>query len=166
MEHSLFARLDANVAHSRRNLWQRRPASPPATPEEEALTDEAVRMGASPMAGSTVSRRIEKTAAEKRHASPGSRFRSGTTSPLFGVVTWPDVVRVLQRERAREAVLGRYRDAGFTADDFGRVRKARMTMADALTRTEDALEYSHPAPTPERLALRDVRRRLEWELFT
>lgn len=105
--------------------------------------------------------RIEKTAASGAHASPGPRFARKTTSRPFATVTWPDVARVLHRESTRDAALGRYRAAGWTPDDFASKRKAREAMANALTRVEDQLELS----TASRDAVRDVRRRLEWELW-
>lgn len=84
---------------------------------------------------------------------------------MFPTVAWSDVIRVLHRDRTREFVLARYRDAGFTPDDFGHKRPAREAMADALTRAEDRLEDVSSAPSRERDGLRDVRRRLEWELW-
>lgn len=52
--------------------------------------------------------------------------------------------------RVRPLALEHYRAAGFTPDDFARVRAARMAMTDALTRTEDFLELrrgedAHPS---------------------
>jgi hypothetical protein len=76
---------------------------------------------------------------------------------------WPDVVRVLQDPKTREAVLSRYRTAEYTPDDFGRLRGAREALADALTRCEDWLELARPK-NPERTTIRETRRRLEREL--
>lgn len=115
----------------------------------------------------TASRRIGKTAVYERQASSGTRFGFGTPKLVLAVLAWPDVVRVLQRDATREAVLGRYKSAGFTPDDFGRKRPAREAMAGVLTCAEDHLELQAAGrPTRERDALRDVRRRLEWELST
>ncbi|MFZ5891280.1 MAG: hypothetical protein ACOY0T_09540 [Myxococcota bacterium] len=65
--------------------------------------------------------------------------------------------------RVRDEVVARYRASGRTPDDFGK-RAAREAMADALTRAEDQLELEHPR-WPERDELREVRRRLEKELW-
>jgi hypothetical protein len=118
--------------------------------EEAALTADASCLC------SAASRRIEKIAVSSRPASLGTRFGSGTTALMFSVVTWPDVLRVIARDEVRDAVLGRYRAAGFTPDDFATKRRAREAMADALSRAEDI----SPAA-----AIQDVRRRLEWELW-
>jgi hypothetical protein len=112
---------------------------------------------------STPSRRIGKTAPEKTAASSGTRFRSRTAARVFSVVTWPDVVRILHADEARDFVMGRYRAAGFTPDDFGHKRPAREAMADALTRAEDRLGLAPSSPARD--AIRDVRRRLEWDLY-
>jgi hypothetical protein len=109
---------------------------------------------------STASPHIEKNSAAKSRAS-----REAPT-------TWPDVLRCLPEDETRSCAIGRYRDAGFAADSFGHRRNAREAMADALTRTEDWLEYRE-VDLPrrahlyraERDAIRDVRRRLEWELY-
>lgn len=90
--------------------------------------------------------------------------------------SWPEVLRCLGRDSVRSYAMGRFRDRGFSADSFGEglcvaamktlstTRGAREAMADTLTATEGWLEIEHPA-YPERLAIRDVRRRLEWELW-
>ena len=85
---------------------------------------------------------------------------------------WPDVLRVLQDDEARSFALSRFRASGFSPDDFGRVRRAREAMADVLTRAEDWLEMlgvdgRRRGATFEglRIAIREVRRRLEWELW-
>ena len=95
--------------------------------------------------------RIGKTASAKAKAFAGTP------------VTWPEVLRALQTDRARSTALTRFREAGFSADDFGHVRKAREALAEALTRTEDM--HAGPSSRPERVAIRDVRRRLEVELW-
>lgn len=64
----------------------------------------------------------------------------------------------------RSYALDQIRDRGFSADSFGTKRKMRELVAAALTRTEDWLELSHPG-WGERSTIRDVRRRLEQELF-
>lgn len=101
-----------------------------------------------------------KTASEKTQRTAGS---------VFG---WPDVLRVLQDDEARSYATTRYRAAGFGPDDFARSRAAREAMADALTRTEDWLEMlgvdgirRGAKLEAERAAIRDVRRRLETELW-
>ena len=77
---------------------------------------------------------------------------------------WPEVLRALSGDGARNLAIGRYRVAGFTGDDFARSRLAREAMTDALTRAEDWLEYEGPR-SPDRSAIQAVRRRLEWELW-
>jgi hypothetical protein len=116
-------------------------------------------------------RRIEKTGVGKRVAAVGR--------PIM----WPDVLRVLTEDETRSYAMNLFSRSGFSADEFGsgetsrgarraRWRGAREAMADALTRTEDWLEYQgidHPRRAhrydAERVAIRDVRRRLEWELW-
>ena len=109
-------------------------------------------MSASPNTG--------KTGGQKRPRTAGTR------------VTWPDVLAVVQGDETRSRCLLRYRLAGFTPDDFGRSRLAREAMSDALTRTEDLLEYQavdRPRRAhlydAERAAIRNVRRRLEREVW-
>ena len=87
-------------------------------------------------------------------------------------LAWPDVLAVLPTDETRSACLSRYRLAGFTPDDFGRSRLAPEAMSDALTRTEDLLEYQavdRPRRAhlydAERAAIRNVRRRLEREVW-
>ena len=77
---------------------------------------------------------------------------------------WSDVLRVISTTKARERALRLYREAGFTPDQFGHVRSAREALSDALTRTEDWLELEG-GHVRVRAAIRDVRRRLELELW-
>lgn len=86
-------------------------------------------------------------------------------SPRGGVLGWPDVLRVLQRDEARSSALGAYRTAGHTPDDFARSRSARAAMADALTRVEDAMETTQRGSSGEREAIRTVRRGIEGEVW-
>jgi hypothetical protein len=103
----------------------------------------------------TPSRNSIKKAAEK------------STLRRKSVLGWPTVLRALQDDEGRLDVMSRYRAAGFTPDDFANVRAARETMADALTRTEDRVELLRAASRrdEQRRAVRDVRRRLERELW-
>jgi hypothetical protein len=88
---------------------------------------------------------------------------------------WRELLRGLPAGKTRLEVLGRFKAAGFTADQFemasvGRGaatrRGARIAMADALTRVEDQLELrSGGRPSRLREALKGLRRRLEWEVF-
>jgi hypothetical protein len=82
-----------------------------------------------------------------------------------GRVCWPDVLRVVQGDETRSYALTRFRHSGFDADSFARLIAARVAAVDALTRTEDWLESKGPRTERERLAIRDVRRRLEVELW-
>jgi hypothetical protein len=82
-------------------------------------------------------------------------------------VTYRDVLRALGRDVVRFYALDRLRDRGFDADLCANPRKGRPhreALADALTATEDWLEYEHPR-WPERETIRVVRRRLELELW-
>lgn len=79
-------------------------------------------------------------------------------------VTWADVVRALADDETRSCALSRFRDSGFSADSFGHRTEARRSLMEGLVRAEDWLEAEHPRRERERAALRDVRRRLEWEL--
>lgn len=99
---------------------------------------------------STRSRHPEKTRARNGDASLGTP------------IGWPDVLRAIQSDGARQHALALYRAAGFGPDDFARGRGARSAMTDALTRTEDYLEQRNAHA--ERAAIRAVRRRLEEEL--
>lgn len=120
----------------------------------------------------TPSRSSVKTAPRFGRSSPG------------GAIGWSDVLRALDADEAvRADVLALYRQ-GFrgcrsqwhpdpdaprvwTPDDFATRRGARECMADALTAAEDRLDLERRSPRREALALalRDVRRRLEWELW-
>jgi hypothetical protein len=77
--------------------------------------------------------------------------------------TWPAVLRCLGRDTVRKFAVDQIRTRGFSADSFG-LRANRELVAEALTRTEDWLELSHPQ-WPELEAIRVVRRALELELF-
>ena len=87
--------------------------------------------------------------------------------PRKSVLGWPDVLRALSDASARSAVLDAYRSAGFSPDDFGRLRAAREVMAGALSRAEDGIELRRQSPQRdrERAAVRAVRRQLEVELW-
>ena len=85
-------------------------------------------------------------------------------------IAWPDVLQAMPEDETRSYAFRRVRDAGFSAVSFGlktnaRWRRAREATADALTRTEDWLELTHPRRAADRAALQAVRRRLEWELW-
>ena len=76
-----------------------------------------------------------------------------------------NVLQALADRDARSRVLAEFRRRGGTPDTW-RLRSTREAMADALTRTEDAIELeSRGRMTAERLALRGIRRRLECELW-
>jgi hypothetical protein len=83
--------------------------------------------------------------------------------PVGTLLRWPDVLSVLATDGARERALRLYREAGFSPNDFERLR-ARAAMANALSRTEDWLELEG-GHRRERAVIRDVRRRLEWEVW-
>jgi hypothetical protein len=91
--------------------------------------------------------------------------------PLGARLAWPDVLRAVQGDEARSRLLGLYRAAGFTPDDFGGGgsrgnRAAREALSDALVRTEDMLEGRHGRlAADERARVRALRRRLEGELW-
>ena len=78
---------------------------------------------------------------------------------------WPDVLRVIPGESTRAYLLEQFFGRGFDADSFGNktIRAPREAMASALTATEDWLEVTYPRI--DRSALRDLRRRLELELW-
>ena len=84
------------------------------------------------------------------------------------IIGWVDVLRAVQTDEARRLAMAHYRARGFEPDDFEHRRQARAAMADALTRTEDWLELAGrdiESRRRERAAIRNVRRRLEWELW-
>jgi hypothetical protein len=102
-----------------------------------------------------------------RDASCGPRLKSRREkqgTPAAPPVTLAEVYRVLTLERVRQAVMARFKARG---GDLSRwARRDREAMADALTYTEDEEELRQKCHmTPVRLALREVRRRLEWELW-
>jgi hypothetical protein len=103
------------------------------------------------MVGSTMNASLEKTAVDESTASPGARIGSR------------DVVRALQSAYARRLVLGIHRRAGYRAADFDLRRAARMSMVEALTAGEDALELR--GIRRKREAIRSVRRALEAEVW-
>jgi hypothetical protein len=70
---------------------------------------------------------------------------------------------VLLDDETRSYALSGFRQAGFSADDFGHLRKARENMAEMLTLAEDMVESRHPRR--DRSAMRALRRRLELELW-
>jgi hypothetical protein len=80
-------------------------------------------------------------------------------------IAWRDVLRALQADETRAAVMADYRGKGHRPDDFSSGRRAREAMAEALIRAEDHLELAHPRRLDERAALRSVRAPLERELW-
>lgn len=98
------------------------------------------------------SRHTEKTEVRDRASASGR------------AIGWPDVLRVLPGPETRSYAVALVRRAGFSADAFGHLREARAVVADALTRTEDWLEI-RGGHVRERAAIRDLRRRLERELW-
>lgn len=98
--------------------------------------------------------RIEKTAARFRSASPGTRFG------------WPDVLRAIQDDEARARVVARLRDAGLSPDDIVAPRRyPRVVLLEAIVAEEDRLEREHPRRHEERSTIREMRRRLECEVW-
>ncbi len=97
--------------------------------------------------------------------SGGKRAGQDRVRSVRTALGWPDVLYAVQNDEARSAALGLYRARGFRPDDFGRIRRAREAMADALTRTEDMLEMRGRRSDDERARVRAVRRQLEWELW-
>lgn len=101
----------------------------------------------------SASPRIDKTGSRKRSSAPGR------------ACSYREVLAALQSDGARSGALSAYRAAGFTADDFATRRQARLAMLEALVSAEDVLEIAaRGRMTSERLAVRDVRRRLESEV--
>lgn len=91
--------------------------------------------------------------------APAERVRSARRA-----VSARDVLRVLQRDQARDLVLVNFKAAGFTLDQIGASRAAGEALARALTACEDWLELQHPRWAEDREAIRAVRRRVEGEL--
>lgn len=86
----------------------------------------------------------------------------GKTSRRQGrVIGWSDVSRCLEDPKTRARVLSKYKAAGFTADEFGRLVAAKTAMMDALTGAEDWLELDHPGRKRERDGIKQVRRGIE-----
>ncbi len=88
---------------------------------------------------------------------------AGRVGSRFG---WREVLGAVQDSAARSGLVGSLRDAGFTADDFASVNKARDIVCTWLSRYEDSLEgVQGRLRAEERARVRAVRRRLELELF-
>lgn len=85
-------------------------------------------------------------------------------SRVGSVLRWPDVLWAVPRTEVRVWLLARFRGRGFDAESFNR-RTVREGMADALTATEDWLEREHPRWRIDRTLLKELRRRLEQELW-
>jgi hypothetical protein len=83
---------------------------------------------------------------------------------------------VLPDDDERSRVVSALRDSCFSVDAFATQRKAREIVANELTRAEDRLELAAidagrrgsigERLTARRLAIRAIRRRLEWELWS
>lgn len=101
-----------------------------------------------------------------RTPSPGRVFatRTAETPSDAPVVSWRHVLGALSSVETRQRIVGHVRGRGFTLDDLEHRRAAREALADAITYAEDWLA-GHARHSDERVALRDVRRRLEWELW-
>ena len=82
-------------------------------------------------------------------------------------VEWRDVLRCLQEDETRSCALTSFKAMDFDAETFRRIRKAREAIADGLTRAEDMLESMPRCARRdgEMASIRDVRRRLEIELW-
>lgn len=80
---------------------------------------------------------------------------------------WPVVLGCLSEPETRQRAITQFRAAGFTPDQFAAKQSARAAAVDALVSAEDWLELGHASPRrmAERSAIRDVRRRLELELW-
>jgi hypothetical protein len=99
----------------------------------------------------------------KTPAKRGDRRHVDARGIAFG---WPDVLRALAPLESRQRVLGAVKAAGFSPDSWGS-RASLQALADALTRAEDSPELAHRGRVRdrERATLRDLRRRLELELW-
>ena len=82
-------------------------------------------------------------------------------------VSWPEVARVINLEpKIDSTALAPLAAAGFTPDNFDRLRNSRGAVADMLTRAEDELESRAGSRSRDkRLAIQPIRRRLEIELW-
>jgi len=94
-----------------------------------------------------------------KHAGPKS------VRPKRRAVTWPDIVGCLLAADTRSLATKSYRAQGWDPDQFATLRLARVAMANALSSIEDWLESEHPRRTGESVSIRQVRRRLELELW-
>ncbi len=103
---------------------------------------------------------------------PRSAFQKKNDPTPPEVVKWPEIARALANVETRDLVMFHYRNDGYSPGDLERVRRARESMACALARAEDWLEdigdlfWRHARQYElERATIREVRRRLEWELW-
>jgi len=80
-------------------------------------------------------------------------------------IRWRDVLGAVQDSAERTALVRHLGDAGFAIDDFANLVAARDAVCQWLSRYEDRLEGKTGTRKPaERLAVMQVRRRLECEL--
>lgn len=80
------------------------------------------------------------------------------------MLEWRDVLRAVSDPGTRSAIVKALGERGFKPVSLTTKTKPREALADALTEVEDWLEANRPR-APERRTLREVRRRLERELW-
>lgn len=80
-------------------------------------------------------------------------------------LTWAKLRMVLPNDIGLEMVMSRLKNSGFTPDCFNVKPKARVVVADALTRFEDYQEM-HFVSHQFRSRVRNFRRALEAELWS
>lgn len=105
----------------------------------------------------------EARSAEKKPSAKKRRRRAFT----FKVVTWPEVVKVLSGTPWLSKLTRGIRRRGFSHFDFKSRRPVRAMVANSLTTVEDRTEARRPTKKRDAFmaAIKEVRRRLEWELW-
>lgn len=98
---------------------------------------------------------------------PKSRKRR---MPVFSKVTWPEVVRALSGTPWLHKLTKGLRRRGCSHSEFEHSRRARRIVCNSLTtvedRNDDKLRHARTTKLNEFMCtLRDIRRRLEWELW-
>lgn len=85
--------------------------------------------------------------------------------PVGRAITYPQVLRVLQRDEMRSMALKHFKIHGGNADSF-KTKRNQQLMADALTALEDWMEIKHERWHDERSSVKNVRRLIEDYLDT
>lgn len=86
---------------------------------------------------------------------------------VFKKVTFEEVLAVLDYDHARPMAVAYWGKHGCSPSKTWRERRTKEIVSDSLTHVQDVLEYEKQtkARHTQWLKIREVRRRLEWELW-